>query len=76
MSKPYDATSKELLQSDPVGWAAIQVSAAMSFDRLERKTDVLDPDKQVAAAETKSEVLTGTQGAGGQNTSSTTYDNY
>src|SRR5438874_4400411 len=22
MSKPYDATSKELLQSDPVGWAA------------------------------------------------------
>ncbi|HEY2909417.1 MAG TPA: hypothetical protein VGI99_04185, partial [Gemmataceae bacterium] len=23
MSKPYDAAGKELLQSDPVGWAAL-----------------------------------------------------
>jgi flagellar M-ring protein FliF len=54
----------------------VQVSAAMSFDRLERTTATVDPDKQAVASETKAEITpsAGQQGAGSNNTA-TTYEN-
>src|SRR5207245_8883812 len=52
----------------------VQVSAAMSFDRIERTSAGVDPDKQVVAAEQKAEVI-GAQGGAGQNNPSTTYEN-
>src|SRR6185295_3442039 len=53
----------------------IQVSARMSFDRLERTTASVDPDKQVVAAEQKAQIVPGAQGGAGQNNSSTAYEN-
>ncbi len=53
----------------------IQVSAAMSFDRIERTTASVDPDKQVVAAEQKAQIVPGAQGGAGQNNTATTYEN-
>ncbi|MEO7085053.1 MAG: flagellar basal-body MS-ring/collar protein FliF [Gemmatimonadaceae bacterium] len=53
----------------------VQVNAAMSFDRIERTTATVDPDKQVIAAEQKAQIVPGAQGGAGQNNSSTTYEN-
>ena len=53
----------------------VQVNAAMSFDRVERTTATVDPDKQVVAAEQKAEIVPGAQGGAGQNNSTTTYEN-
>ena len=53
----------------------VQVSAAMSFDQIQRTTDAVDPDKQVVAAEQKAEIVPGAQGGAGQNNTSTTYEN-
>lgn len=53
----------------------VQVSAAMSFDQIQRTTDAVDPDKQVVAAEQKAQIVPGAQGGAGQNNTSTTYEN-
>jgi flagellar M-ring protein FliF len=53
----------------------VQVSAAMSFDRVERTTASVDPDKQVVAAEQKAEIVPGAQGGAGQSNTATTYEN-
>jgi len=53
----------------------VQVSARMSFDRLERTTASVDPDKQVVAAEQKAQIVPGAQGGAGQNNTSTAYEN-
>src|SRR3954470_12046804 len=53
----------------------VQVSARMSFDRVERTTASVDPDKQVVAAEQKAQIVPGAQGGAGQNNSSTAYEN-
>lgn len=53
----------------------VQVSARMSFDRVERTTASVDPDKQVVAAEQKAQIVPGAQGGAGQNNTSTAYEN-
>jgi flagellar M-ring protein FliF len=53
----------------------VQVSAAMSFDQVQRTVATVDPDKQVVAAESKNEIQPGSSGGAGQNTTSTTYEN-
>jgi flagellar M-ring protein FliF len=53
----------------------VQVSAAMSFDRLERLTSTVDPDKQVVASENKAVITPGPQGGAAQNNAATTYEN-
>lgn len=53
----------------------VQVSAAMSFDRLERTTATVDPEKQVIASEQKAEIVPGAQGGAGQSNTATTYEN-
>src|SRR3954468_24507134 len=52
----------------------VQVSAAMSFDRVERTTATVDPDKQVIASEQKAEIVPGAQGGAGQQNTATTYE--
>jgi flagellar M-ring protein FliF len=48
------------------GNASVQVSAAVNFDKVERTTQAIDPDKQAMATEQKSEVTPSSpqQGAG------------
>jgi flagellar M-ring protein FliF len=53
----------------------VQVSARMSFDRVERTTASVDPDKQAVAAEQKAQIVPGAQGGAGQNNTSTAYEN-
>jgi flagellar M-ring protein FliF len=53
----------------------VQVSAAMSFDQLERTTASVDPDKQAVAAEQKAQITPGAQGGAAQDNTSTTYEN-
>ena len=53
----------------------VQVSAAMSFDQVQRTTASVDPDKQAVTAEQKAEIVPGVQGGAGQNNTSTTYEN-
>ncbi len=67
----------ELLLSQMVGQgnARVQVSAALNFDRMERTTQTLDPDKQVAATEQKAEITPGAQGGAASSNSATTYEN-
>ncbi len=66
---------KLLAQMVGTGNARVQVNAAINFDRVERRTEVLDPEKQVVANETKSEIVPGAQGGAGQTNSGTTYEN-
>jgi flagellar M-ring protein FliF len=53
----------------------VQVSARMSFDRVERTTASVDPDKQAIAAEQKAQIVPGAQGGAGQNNTATAYEN-
>lgn len=53
----------------------VQVSAAMSFDHVERTVAAVDPEKQAVTAEQKAEIVPGAQGGAGQNNTSTTYEN-
>ncbi len=55
--------------------ARVQVSASMNFDRMERTTQVMDPDKQVTASEQKAEIVPGQQGGAGSSNQATTYEN-
>jgi len=73
----YMRTKAEKIVAQMVGASnlRVQVSAAMSFDHVERTTAAVDPDKQVVAAEQKAEIVPGAQGGAGQNNTSTTYEN-
>ena len=73
----YLRTKAEKIVGQMVGAAnlRVQVSARMSFDRVERTTASVDPDKQAVAAEQKAQIVPGAQGGAGQNNTSTAYEN-
>jgi flagellar M-ring protein FliF len=73
----YLRTKAEKIVAQMVGMnnLRVQVSAAMSFDQLQRTTASVDPDKQAVAAEQKAEVVPGAQGGAGQANTATTYEN-
>lgn len=58
------------------GNARVQVAAAINFDKIERTTQAVDPEKQALSTEQKAEVTPSTpeQGAG-YSTTSTSYEN-
>ena len=58
------------------GNARVQVAAAINFDKVERTTQAVDPERQALATEQKAEVTPSTpqQGAG-YSTSATAYEN-
>lgn len=55
--------------------ARVQVAASMNFDRVERTTQTLDPDKAATASEQKAEIVPGAQGGAGSSNQATTYEN-
>jgi flagellar M-ring protein FliF len=57
------------------GNARVQVAANVNFDRVERTTQTLDPERQVAATEQKAEIVPGAQGGAGSSNTATTYEN-
>jgi flagellar M-ring protein FliF len=57
------------------GNARVQVAAMVNFDRVERTTQTMDPDKQVAQQEQKAEIVPGAQGGAGSSNTATTYEN-
>jgi flagellar M-ring protein FliF len=57
------------------GNARVQVAASVNFDRVERTTQTMDPDKQVAQQEQKAEIVPGAQGGAGSTNTATTYEN-
>ncbi|CAN5239595.1 flagellar basal-body MS-ring/collar protein FliF [soil metagenome] len=66
---------KLLVQVVGRGNAKVQVNATINFDRIERRTETVDPEKQVIASETKNEITPGAQGGAAQANSATTYEN-
>ena len=58
------------------GNSRVQVAASINFDKIERTTQAVDPDKQAASTEQRAEVTPGTpqQGAG-YSTTATSYEN-
>jgi len=65
-----------LAQAVGAGNARVQVNAAINFDRVERRTESVDPEKQAVASESKSEIIPGAQGGGASQTNTgTTYEN-
>lgn len=57
------------------GNGKVEVTAAVNFDRLERQTQSVDPDKQVTATEQKAEVVPGAQGGAGSTNQAIQYEN-
>lgn len=55
--------------------ARVQVSASMNFDRVERTTQTMDPDKAAPATEQKAEIVPGAQGGAGSSNQAVTYEN-
>jgi flagellar M-ring protein FliF len=53
----------------------VQVSASMNFDRVERTTQTMDPDKQATSTEQRAEIVPGAQGGAGSSNQATTYEN-
>ncbi len=55
--------------------ARVQVAASMNFDRVERTTQTMDPDKAATSSEQKAEIVPGAQGGAGSSNQATTYEN-
>jgi flagellar M-ring protein FliF len=56
------------------GNARVQVAAALNFDRVERRTENVDPERQAPATEQKAEIVPGPQGGAGSSNQATTYE--
>ncbi len=57
------------------GNSRVQVSANMNFDKIERTTQSVDPEKQALTNETKAEIVPGAQGGAGSTNVSNSYEN-
>ncbi len=55
--------------------ARVQVAASMNFDRVERTTQTMDPDKAATTSEQKAEIVPGAQGGAGSSNQAVTYEN-
>jgi flagellar M-ring protein FliF len=55
--------------------ARVQVAASLNFDRVERTSSSVDPDRQVVAQEQKAEIVPGAQGGAASSNTATTYEN-
>lgn len=57
------------------GNSRVQVSATLNFDKVERTSLTMDPEKQVTASEQKAEIVPGAQGGAGSTNTATAYEN-
>jgi flagellar M-ring protein FliF len=55
--------------------AHVRVSASINFDKVERTTQAIDPDKQALATEQKSEITPGQQGGAASSNIANSYEN-
>ena len=53
----------------------VQVSADVSFDRVERMVETVDPERQVVASEQRAEIVPGAEGGAGSTNVTATYLN-
>jgi flagellar M-ring protein FliF len=57
------------------GNARVQVAAAINFDKVDRTTESVDPEKQALATEQRSEITPGAQGGAASSNTATSYEN-
>ncbi len=57
------------------GRAKVEVSALLNFDRVERTSQTVNPDKQAVAIEQKAEIIPGTEGGASSTNTSASYVN-
>jgi flagellar M-ring protein FliF len=55
--------------------ARVRVSASINFDKVERTTQAIDPEKQALASEQKTEITPGQQGGAAQTNVANSYEN-
>jgi len=55
--------------------ARVQISANINFDKVERTTQSVDPDKQAITTEQKAEIVPGAQGGAASSNTAASYDN-
>jgi flagellar M-ring protein FliF len=70
-----EKASQLVAQVVGAGNARVQVAAEVNFDRVERTTESVDPDGQVASSEQTSEIIPGAEGGAGSRTAATTFEN-
>ncbi|HEY8311655.1 MAG TPA: flagellar basal-body MS-ring/collar protein FliF, partial [Gemmatimonadaceae bacterium] len=73
----YLQTKAEGLVDDIVGSgnARVRVSAALNFDKIERSSELVDPDKQATSTEQRYEITPGAQGGAASSNVAMSYDN-
>ncbi len=57
------------------GNAQVSVAADLSFDQVERMSQVVDPEKQALSTEQRAEIVPGTEGGAGSTNIATSFDN-
>lgn len=57
------------------GNSRVQVAAALTFDRVERTVQRVDPEGQALASEQRAEIIPGAEGGAGSSNVSATYEN-
>ncbi|MCU0625327.1 MAG: flagellar M-ring protein FliF [Gemmatimonadaceae bacterium] len=57
------------------GNAQVSVAADLSFDQVERMSQVVDPEKQALSTEQRAEIVPGTDGGAGSTNIATSFDN-
>ena len=57
------------------GNARVKVSADINFDRVERTTQQVDPDRQAVSTEQKAEITPGAEGGAGSTNTATSFEN-
>ncbi|HEY5086494.1 MAG TPA: flagellar basal-body MS-ring/collar protein FliF [Gemmatimonadaceae bacterium] len=57
------------------GNARVRVSAALNFDKIERSSELVDPDKQATSTEQRYEITPGAQGGAASSNVAMSYDN-
>ncbi len=73
----YLQSKAEGLVDDMVGAgnARVRVSAALNFDKIERQSQMVDPEKQATSTEQRYEITPGAQGGAASSNVATSYDN-
>ncbi|MHB1298130.1 MAG: flagellar basal-body MS-ring/collar protein FliF [Gemmatimonadaceae bacterium] len=73
----YLERKAEALVGDIVGAgnARVRVAATLNFDRVERTTQSVDPERQVLASEQKAEIIPGEEGGAASTNTAMTYEN-
>lgn len=73
----YLQTKAEGIIGDIVGAgnARVRVTAALNFDKIERQSQLVDPERQATSTEQKYEITPGAQGGAASSNVATSYDN-